>query len=282
MAEFYAYLDGTDETKFDDDVIDKETGETPYDVLNLSSTATNKEIKDRYRYLVLKYHPDRGCKDHELFKKIQEAYFTLMQIPRDKYAPKEAILYDDDTEYLHHDVKLLEKYNNDKFTQEDFLKDFNERFEKVHPHFKTKKELEGDPNFNHRALLFENRKLSTNFQTRKLRDPVKETSLIINNDDNDNNLGCKLQDAFNDKNGGFYDLNKLKDTDLDKEDIDKRLIKIKKQREEDDHSEKYKNKTTLTDLQNLKEKKNKEFYKKKWIFENQFQKAVRFLKSITG
>ena len=54
-------------------------------MLDLGETATMRDIKDAYRRLALKYHPDRceGGKreDHEaMFKKITVAHETIMSL----------------------------------------------------------------------------------------------------------------------------------------------------------------------------------------------------------
>lgn len=48
-----------------------------YSTLGLSKTATQDEIKQAYRKLAMKHHPDRTGGDDTEFKKIQEAYATL-------------------------------------------------------------------------------------------------------------------------------------------------------------------------------------------------------------
>jgi curved DNA-binding protein len=47
-----------------------------YDTLGVSETASEKEIKDAFKSLAKKYHPDRGG-DEKKFKEINEAYDTL-------------------------------------------------------------------------------------------------------------------------------------------------------------------------------------------------------------
>jgi len=56
----------------------------PYEVLGVSPTATDQEVKDAYRKLARKYHPDNYTKDNPLaslaeekMKEINEAYDTI-------------------------------------------------------------------------------------------------------------------------------------------------------------------------------------------------------------
>ena len=51
-----------------------------YDILGVSRSATNEEIKKAYRTLAFKYHPDRNSGDkaaEEMFKQINAAYDVL-------------------------------------------------------------------------------------------------------------------------------------------------------------------------------------------------------------
>jgi DnaJ-class molecular chaperone len=57
-----------------------------YTILNVDKSASQDEIKQSYKKLVLKYHPDKGG-DEEQFKMIQEAYETLSD-------PEKRSLYD--------------------------------------------------------------------------------------------------------------------------------------------------------------------------------------------
>lgn len=49
-----------------------------YDVLNLTSDCSEKQIKDEYRKLVIKYHPDKQTGDAEMFELITDAYNILI------------------------------------------------------------------------------------------------------------------------------------------------------------------------------------------------------------
>ena len=48
-----------------------------YDVLGVSKTATQNEIKKAYRELCKKYHPDKHGGDDTKIKEINEAYSVL-------------------------------------------------------------------------------------------------------------------------------------------------------------------------------------------------------------
>jgi molecular chaperone DnaJ len=51
-----------------------------YDILGLSKSASDNEIKSSYRKLAMKYHPDRNPGDRkaeEKFKEISESYEIL-------------------------------------------------------------------------------------------------------------------------------------------------------------------------------------------------------------
>jgi curved DNA-binding protein CbpA len=54
---------------------------TYYEFLNVPVNATLREIKEAYRKLTLKYHPDKGG-SHEMFIKLQKAYSILVDPSR--------------------------------------------------------------------------------------------------------------------------------------------------------------------------------------------------------
>ena len=49
----------------------------PFKVLGLKRSASDEDIKTKYRELILIHHPDKSGGDHEEFIRIQEAYETL-------------------------------------------------------------------------------------------------------------------------------------------------------------------------------------------------------------
>lgn len=46
----------------------------PYQVLGVSTSATESEIKKAYRSLCKKYHPDSPTGSEEMFERVQKAY----------------------------------------------------------------------------------------------------------------------------------------------------------------------------------------------------------------
>ncbi len=52
-------------------------GLTHYQVLGISSEATTQDVKDAYRALAMRYHPDRETGDAESFQIVRKAFETL-------------------------------------------------------------------------------------------------------------------------------------------------------------------------------------------------------------
>ncbi len=80
-------------------------GKDYYDILGISKTADEHDIKKAYKRLAIKYHPDRNKGDkicEEKFKKIKEAYEVL----NDK---NKRSMYD---QYGHSNFKQQESYNS--------------------------------------------------------------------------------------------------------------------------------------------------------------------------
>lgn len=74
---------------------DGESPRTYYDILELSRRAKQEEVKEAYRKLAKRYHPDRNADDPEAeskFKEIQEAHATLSD-------PWKRALYDQDLQF---------------------------------------------------------------------------------------------------------------------------------------------------------------------------------------
>jgi|15BtaG_2_1085339.scaffolds.fasta_scaffold00777_4 DnaJ-class molecular chaperone len=55
----------------------KQTSRNPWDILGLNPNATETEIKDAFRRLALKFHPDRKHGDTKKFQSINNAYNKL-------------------------------------------------------------------------------------------------------------------------------------------------------------------------------------------------------------
>ncbi|MGI0046215.1 MAG: J domain-containing protein [Nitrosotalea sp.] len=85
-----------------------------YQILGVQKGASQKEIKNAYRQLSLKYHPDRSKNDTdgEKFKQITEAYQLLRQEEKSKTKASEA---DVATKYTQFWTKYEGSKMNDDF-----------------------------------------------------------------------------------------------------------------------------------------------------------------------
>lgn len=114
------------------DEIMTENHESPYEILGLEESATEREIKKRYRRLSRMFHPDLNPDDpqaEENFKKVQWAYRCLTAGPSSKSLEKppqgyrgEAHAFVDDVHPFHgffaalraYSIKTREKKNKEE------------------------------------------------------------------------------------------------------------------------------------------------------------------------
>lgn len=59
-----------------------------YEILGIKRDATPQEIKEAYRRLSLKYHPDRNSSNDKKFKEIVDAYQTIKNEQKRDYSRK--------------------------------------------------------------------------------------------------------------------------------------------------------------------------------------------------
>ncbi|CAJ1365207.1 unnamed protein product [Effrenium voratum] len=84
-----------------------------YDILELSQKAKKDEIKDAYRRLAKKYHPDRNVEDPEAearFKEVQEAHATLSD-------DWKRALYDQDIQFSKFGTAVSQQVDREKWTE---------------------------------------------------------------------------------------------------------------------------------------------------------------------
>eukprot|EP00405_Crypthecodinium_cohnii_P035160 CAMPEP_0206526774 /NCGR_PEP_ID=MMETSP0325_2-20121206/945_1 /ASSEMBLY_ACC=CAM_ASM_000347 /TAXON_ID=2866 /ORGANISM="Crypthecodinium cohnii, Strain Seligo" /LENGTH=351 /DNA_ID=CAMNT_0054022041 /DNA_START=35 /DNA_END=1093 /DNA_ORIENTATION=- len=86
---------------------------TYYDILEIGRRAKPDEIKQAYRKLAKKYHPDRNADDPEAetkFKEVQEAYGTLNE-------PFKRALYDQDLQFSTYGSNVTQEVDREKWTE---------------------------------------------------------------------------------------------------------------------------------------------------------------------
>merc|ERR1740120_1298 len=86
---------------------------TYYDILEISRRAKKAEIKEAYRKLAKRYHPDRNVDDAEAetkFKEVQEAYATLSE-------PFKRALYDQDLQFSSYGSSATQDVEREAWTE---------------------------------------------------------------------------------------------------------------------------------------------------------------------
>lgn len=108
-----------------------------YDVLDVSQDCETKEIKNAYRNLVKKFHPDKPGGDAEMFELVTHAYNILVN-PKTRTEYDEVYALSKQVDSTHFDLKgkaasyyeALEK-DSKKKTKEESKIDFNRAFEEM-------------------------------------------------------------------------------------------------------------------------------------------------------
>ena len=94
-----------------------------YEVLGIKKDCTPKEIREAYRDLAIKFHPDKPGGDEQFFLLITNAYNTLIdQSSRSNYDKSYAIISASEKDY--EDLKnQAQNYYDKQKTQKEFTKE---------------------------------------------------------------------------------------------------------------------------------------------------------------
>ena len=101
------------------------------EILGVNSDSTPKEIKQAYRNLSLKYHPDRNMefKDGKKFKEISEAYQVLKSNRKKSFKKQERTAEQAHSDFWKYQGQKMGddmRFNFESFSKSGFGGDFNE------------------------------------------------------------------------------------------------------------------------------------------------------------
>jgi len=122
-----------------------------HQILGIQAGASQKEIKNAYRRLSLKYHPDRNKdeKNEERFKKIIEAYQQLRDDEKKKDKISESEVAAKYTDFW----KKYDKNTNEEFKFGSNYSEFRHEYgAKVTQHYEHNQEKESSPISTHIIL----------------------------------------------------------------------------------------------------------------------------------
>ncbi len=88
-----------------------------YEILGIKKGATLQEIKEAYRRLSLRYHPDRNSSDDKKFKEIVEAYQTIKNEQKRDYSRKRREAESSYTQFWRYYEKNSQYRRNYNFTR---------------------------------------------------------------------------------------------------------------------------------------------------------------------
>jgi hypothetical protein len=280
---------------------------SPYDILDIQPDATTNEIKSRYRQLVLNFHPDKNkTVSPEYFLEIQKAYKEIIGNRRSEFMPEETIDYID-TESLEIDSCIRDMFDfeniddnnfkidfssSDKEAFEDFVKNFNSRFEEVHEKFQEVYKVDkGDasftPEIKDNTIGSMNYEPLTNVNYKKdFTEPENDVICVANEDKSllSQSDEGHLSKVFNqplyinkyneEKNKTFKSVNDLLKEEEERRNDEQRRAEINKE----DIKQKFEENEIL--LKAMKVNQESIFQKEKSTFNSLWNKALDFKKQL--
>jgi curved DNA-binding protein len=176
-----------------------------YGILGINKNATKEEIKNAYRILAKKYHPDKNQNDIDKFKKINEAYKILSDLNKKK-------------DYDSKNIKNMRTINKNVYVESDNIfglngipsinDDFDNAMEELNKIFKNDpflsnitssnvfKNINGVKTFTSRNIIKNGNNNLSNINTKFINQQNKNENKKLNN-------GSKsVLDAYFEKNIG--------------------------------------------------------------------------------